>query len=222
MITGFNTDIDHEGRIFHVQTEDMGKDCPIVQSLIYCGGEIIAKKEGPYSDLLEQGSYSEDELLRRMESQHQGMIREIHNGRYDQQAPKPFGHNIITDRSLDEVVLDFLQTNVKLNSIRVELLDEQTLEEGTRPTLRMKVIEEGSEAVVPDAMVIVRLISTEEEPRELFSSTTDEEGFVEAAFEVPILPGADLALSITAQIGEQRAVLQQFVEKADDPSTDGS
>jgi len=220
MITGFNTDVDHEGRIFHVQTEDMGRDNPVVQSLIYCGGEIIAKKEGPYGELLEQEDYSEEAVLRRMEAQHQGMIREIHNGRYDKEAPKPFGHAIITDRSLDEVVLDFLQAHVRLDAIRVELLDEQVLEEGTRPTLRMKVLEEGSEAVVPGADVVVRLVSTEGEPQDLFSSTTDDDGFIEASFDLPALPGADLALVITAEVGEQRAAMRQFVAKARDRSAD--
>ena len=220
MITGFNTDIDHEGRIFHVQTEDNGLDNPVVQSLIYCGGEIIAKKDGPYADLLEREDYSEEELLRRMESQHKTMIREIHNGRYDKEAPKPFGHNIISNRSLDEVVLDFLHSKVRLDAIRLELLDEQLLEEGTRPTLRMKVVEEGTEAAISGAEVVVRLISTENEPRDLFSSATDDDGFIEASFDVPELPGADLALTITAEAGEQRAVLQQFVAKPRSESAD--
>jgi hypothetical protein len=214
MITGFNTDVDREGRIFHVQTEDMGQGYPVVQSLVYCGGEIIDKKEIPYGEFLEQQDYSEGMLLRRMELQHQGMIREIHNGRYDQEAPKPFGHNIISNRSLDEVVLDFLQSNVTLSSIRLELLDDQCLEVGTRPTLRMKVVEEGSEAPVSGAEVVVSLISTEGEPRELFAAATDDDGFVEASFDLPELPGADLALAITAQFGEQRFVLRQFVGQA--------
>jgi len=221
MITGFNTDVDREGRIFHVQTEDMGRDHPVVQSLVYCGGEIIAKRETPYGELLEKEDDPEELLLRRMELQHQGMIREIHNGRYDQEAPKPFGHNIISNRSLDEVVLDFLQTNVRLSAIRLELLDEQCLEEGTRPTLRMKVVEEGSEAAVPGAAVVVRLISTEAEPRDLFASATDDDGFIEASFDVPELPGADLALTITAELGEQRAVLRQFVGKPLNGSAEG-
>jgi len=193
----------------------------VVQSLVYCGGEIIAKREGPYGELLEQDGYSEEAVLRRMEAQHQGMIREIHNGTYDMEAPKPFGHAIISDRSLDEVVLDFLQAHVRLDAIRLELLDEQVLEEGTRPTLRMKVLEEGTEAAVPGAGVIVRLISTEGEPQDLFSSTTDGDGFIEASFDLPVLPGADLALMITAEVGEQRAALRQFVAKPRNLSADG-
>ena len=44
MITGYNTDIEHEGVIYHVQTEDKGLDSPIVLSLVYTGGAILAAK----------------------------------------------------------------------------------------------------------------------------------------------------------------------------------
>ena len=55
MITGFNTDVDHQGRVFHVQTEDKGLQNPVVESLIYCGGEIIASRSESYAELTENG-----------------------------------------------------------------------------------------------------------------------------------------------------------------------
>ena len=213
MITGFNTDVDHQGRIFHVQTEDKGLDNPVVESLIYCGGEIVASKQNPYEDLLTDDGLPEEEIQRRMEDQHQLMIREIFNGKYDTEAPKPFGHNIISDRSLDEVVLDFLHDDLRPEPIRLELIDEQTVLEGTRPTMRLKVLEEGSDVPVPGAAVIVRLISTSGDPCDLFSARTDDEGFVEAAFEIPSMPGEDSALILCAEAGGQNAELRQFVLK---------
>ena len=42
MITGFNTDVKHKNRVFHIQTEDKGEDNPYVESLVYVGGEILA------------------------------------------------------------------------------------------------------------------------------------------------------------------------------------
>ena len=36
------------------------------------------------------------------------MIRDIRNGKFDPDGPKPFGYNIVSNRSLDEVVLDYL------------------------------------------------------------------------------------------------------------------
>ena len=213
MITGFNTDVDHEGRVFHVQTEDKGLDNPVVESLIYCGGEIIASKQNPYEDVT-YGEESADQVIQRlMEEQHKGMIRDIQNGKYDKEAPKPFGHNIITNRGLDEVVLEFLEQNVRLEQIRLELIDEQILHEGTRPTVRLKVVEEGSESPVEGAALQVRLISTEGDPQELFSGASDADGFLEASFEIPSLPGADTALILAAEAGGQRIELRQIVLK---------
>jgi hypothetical protein len=213
MITGFNTDVDHQGRVFHVQTEDKGLENPIVQSLIYCGGEIVASKKDSYAELAESGVYSEDDVLHRMEAQHQGMIREIRNGAYDDEAPLPFGHNIITNRSLNEVVLEFLRQTVPGDPIRLELIDDQVLQEGTRPTLRIKVLDEESDEPIGGAAIVVQLISTSGQPLDLFSSSADAEGYVEASFEVPELPGADSAIVCQASAGGQNAEYRQLVMK---------
>ena len=59
MMTGFNTDVDFEGRIFHVQTEDKGVDNPVVESLVYSGGEIVTSERSSYQDLLQSEEYSD-------------------------------------------------------------------------------------------------------------------------------------------------------------------
>jgi len=112
MITGFNTDIEFEGRVFHVQTEDRGLGNPIVESLVYSGGEIVTSRKNSYVDLVESDGYEEALVLRKMEMQHREMIREIRNGRFSSEEPKPFGHGIVTNRSFDEVVLGFLAENL--------------------------------------------------------------------------------------------------------------
>src|SRR3989442_11198313 len=58
VITGYNTDIKHNERVFHVQTEDKGVDNPIIESLIYMGGKIVASRQYCYATLLREG-YSE-------------------------------------------------------------------------------------------------------------------------------------------------------------------
>ena len=42
MITGFNTDVKHDGSVYHVQTEARGRDNPVLESLVYVGGTIVA------------------------------------------------------------------------------------------------------------------------------------------------------------------------------------
>jgi TonB family protein len=111
MITGFNTDVEYNGRVFHVQTEEKGPSNPIVVSLVYCGGEIITSLEASYVELVETDELEEDEVLERMKRQHQNLIREIRNGKFDP-APMPFGHDLISNRSVDELVLAYLVDSI--------------------------------------------------------------------------------------------------------------
>ena len=80
MITGFNTDIEHDGVIYHVQTEDKGLDSPIILSLVYTGGTILASKRSPYSDLIAEG-FSDELLAERLKRQHRLICAAIHSGR---------------------------------------------------------------------------------------------------------------------------------------------
>ncbi|HEU4768528.1 MAG TPA: hypothetical protein VFS77_14195 [Pyrinomonadaceae bacterium] len=80
MITGFNTDIEHDGVVYHVQTEDKGLDSPIILSLVYSGGTILASKRSPYGDLIEQG-FSDEALAERLKRQHRLICAAIHSGR---------------------------------------------------------------------------------------------------------------------------------------------
>jgi hypothetical protein len=222
MITGFNIDVTHDDRVFHVQTEDKGLDNPQVESLVYSKGEIVDSRQSSYAELLEADNYSEEEVQKRMESQHKAMIRDILNGMYDEGGPKPFGHNIITNRSLDEVVADFLNQDLELDSIRLELIDDQVLTEGTRPTLRLRVIDDDTGTVVSGAKVSVTLVSTVSDPAELFSSPTDDEGLVEAAFDLPSLPGADTAILCQVAGATGKGEVRQMVQKAKTASVGGS
>ncbi|HXU07588.1 MAG TPA: hypothetical protein VN743_01230 [Blastocatellia bacterium] len=82
MITGFNTDVRHQGQLYHVQTEDRGKQNPILESLVYIGGTIIAKKLTSYSDQLDKGA-GEDTINGLLKRQHQVVIAAIKAGRIE-------------------------------------------------------------------------------------------------------------------------------------------
>ena len=82
MITGFNTDIEHDGVTYHVQTEDKGLDAPIILSLVYSGGTILASKRSPYQDLIAEG-FSDELLAERLKRQHRLICAAIHSGRID-------------------------------------------------------------------------------------------------------------------------------------------
>jgi hypothetical protein len=82
VITGFNTDIEHDGVVYHVQTEDKGLDTPIILSLVYAGGTILASKRSPYEDLIAEG-FTDEALAERLKRQHKLICAAIHSGRID-------------------------------------------------------------------------------------------------------------------------------------------
>ena len=81
MITGFNTDIEYQGVTYHVQTEDKGLATPLILSLVYDGGTILAGKRSPYEDLLD--NFDENVLAERLQKQHKLMCAAIRAGRIE-------------------------------------------------------------------------------------------------------------------------------------------
>ncbi|MGI8466967.1 MAG: hypothetical protein ACR2N3_00760, partial [Pyrinomonadaceae bacterium] len=82
MITGFNTDIEYQGVTYHVQTEDKGVKTPLILSLVYNRGTILASKRSPYNDLLD-GEFDEKELTERLQKQHKLICAAIRAGRIE-------------------------------------------------------------------------------------------------------------------------------------------
>lgn len=83
MITGFNTDVKHAERVYHVQTEDRGVANPVVESLVYVGGEILLSKKSPYNDLITGDRVDEKALREMMDLQHRRVIEAVRRGRLD-------------------------------------------------------------------------------------------------------------------------------------------
>lgn len=82
VITGYNTDIEFEGVTYHVQTEDKGVAKPIILSLVYDRGTILASKRLPYDDLL-AGDLDEGVLSARLHRQHKLICAAIGAGRLE-------------------------------------------------------------------------------------------------------------------------------------------
>jgi hypothetical protein len=102
VITGFNTDVKYKGVVYHVQTEDKGTANPLIETLIYKGGEILGSRRLPYADLVQRGD--EPAITKLMEDQHKGMIMEVKRGRFDLTNDR----TVMEDLSLDELVLAYL------------------------------------------------------------------------------------------------------------------
>ena len=82
MITGYNTDVEFDGVVYHVQTEDKGLDTPVILSLVYSGGAILASKRASYDDLVARG-FDETVLAARLQRQHKLICAAVHAGRIE-------------------------------------------------------------------------------------------------------------------------------------------
>ena len=103
MVTGFNTDVKYQGVVYHVQTEDKGPVNPMIETLIYKGGEILGSRRLPYADLL-KGENDEKQIAQMMEDQHKAVMSDVKKGKY---APAS-ENTVVEDLSLDEIVLAYL------------------------------------------------------------------------------------------------------------------
>jgi hypothetical protein len=186
MITGFNQDVTYKGKVYHVQTEDRGRANPVVETLIYVGGEILSSKKSSYEDLLQEG-YDEAKLMARLEQQHRRVVVDIKLGRYAKEPEEAFGQGLVSSKSLDEVILDYLTSETEGEKLAVTIVDQTPPVAGEKAWLQLRVTTEISKTPLPDTPVTVRLTSTSGKTQELFAGLTNGQGLCSASFLVPSL-----------------------------------
>jgi len=83
MVVGFNHNIKHKGRMYHIQTEDSGLENPHIITHLFVGGNILASKKTSYADIV--AAENLPQVVRElMEEQHKEMLRNLINGVYDE------------------------------------------------------------------------------------------------------------------------------------------
>lgn len=105
MLVGYNTNITYKGVTYHVQTEDSGPKNPVIITLLYLKGSIIASKKINYAHLIGDAEL-EKKVEAMMKNQHKSMIKELVSGRYTGEGVDSAIEK--KKRSLDDVVLEFI------------------------------------------------------------------------------------------------------------------
>ncbi|HTT71717.1 MAG TPA: hypothetical protein VMG32_10900 [Anaeromyxobacteraceae bacterium] len=83
MVAGFNHNVKHRGRSYHVQTEDFGLDNPQIVTHLFVGGNILASKKLGYADIAEAEDLAR--VVRElMEEQHKDVLRNLVSGVYEE------------------------------------------------------------------------------------------------------------------------------------------
>jgi hypothetical protein len=77
-VLGYNHNLRHGGRVFHVQTEDSGQGYARMHTHLFYEGTILSSKKQEYDP-----SAPEDAVRTLMQQLHKAMIRELTHGEYD-------------------------------------------------------------------------------------------------------------------------------------------
>ncbi|MGH9366867.1 MAG: hypothetical protein ACRD3M_04235 [Thermoanaerobaculia bacterium] len=220
MITGYNTDVKHRNRVFHVQTEDKGAGNPCVESLVYVGGEILATQRVSYAEMVRSGR--DDQAIQElMEQQHRAMIASIQRGKFDgpdggvrAAPPEPAEAAEVNgeatamapaaaaaaaagqtagDRTLDQVILDYLAAEMSHEQLEVAVSAPGDLVAGKPAQMRLKAQSSVSRQPVAGASVQVRILSTAGRAAVVFQGKTAADGSCAVAFAVPALRDGNAA-----------------------------
>ncbi len=204
MITGYNTDVKHNNRVFHIQTEDKGEGSPYVESLVYVGGEILATRKTSYEDLIRNGR-DDHAVQGLMEQQHRTMIAAIQRGRFDgpngslrvpegmsstPEAEETASGGALEqtsagDRTLDQVILDYLASQMDHDQIDCTFAPVPEFSFGRDASVKLRAQSSLSKQPVAGASVQIRILSTVARPVIVFEGKTGADGSCPLIFRVP-------------------------------------
>lgn len=204
VLTGYNTDIDHNGMTYHVQTEDKGRSNPFVESLVYAAGEILYSRRTPYEDLLPQDAELKA-VANLMERQHRTIVEAIRRGRLEQLSGRQMeiapdadtSVNINVNKtnvvqpsqgpepSLDQVILHYLEAQRTKAHLVLRADGDKELFYGRTASLRIVAVD-SQEGTPQLGVKIVVVFKSTAEPRRLLLAEGET--------------GADGAFSFEAQL----------------------
>jgi hypothetical protein len=222
VLTGYNTDIDFDGVTYHVQTEDRGGGNPLIESLVYVGGEILAARRTEYRNLLEVGA-EKSAIQTLMEHQHRAIVDAIKNGRITVLTEPQVGaesdttvkgrsplqaNTVVADaantlprsqKTLDEVIAEWLAEQQRTERIRIAIEGGADLSLGAAFALAIVVRTTPGDAPVAGAQVFIRFLSTATKPVKLAEGRTDDAGKVSLRGSVPDIERGTALVVVTAQ-----------------------
>jgi len=130
MLVGYNNNVTYKGKVYHVQTEDSGLNNPIIVTLLYFKGTILASKKTNYSHLIGIKDIKKS-VREMMKEQHKAILKELIAGKYpvdgeedekkeEMVCPELLGTNMAEpemkknkDKTLDDILLDYIMQREK-------------------------------------------------------------------------------------------------------------
>ncbi|MBI5644067.1 MAG: hypothetical protein HY954_11415 [Deltaproteobacteria bacterium] len=82
MNLGFNQNVNYNGEVYHVQTEDGGIKNPVITTLLFKGGVILASRKTGYADILRSDKL-EIVINEVMREQHSSILKDLKSGLFN-------------------------------------------------------------------------------------------------------------------------------------------
>lgn len=85
MLIGFNNDVKHRGKTFHIQTEDRGLGSKEIETQVFCSGAILDTRIVSYEELMsvEDRDDRNAQIRKLMQNTHRHLFAYLKRGRYD-------------------------------------------------------------------------------------------------------------------------------------------
>jgi hypothetical protein len=126
-------------------------------------------------------------------------------------VPTPGPRPAMPERTLDQVILEYLTSEADQEQLVLMLEEERDLALGNRATLVLRASSSKSGQPMVGTQVSVRMISTVLEPRVLASGRTDDRGLLTLGFDIPQVNRGTSALIINAVSSIGRAELKHLL-----------
>lgn len=126
-------------------------------------------------------------------------------------SPTPGPRAAMPERTLDQVILEYLTSEADQEQLVLMLEEERDLALGSRATLVMRASSSKSGQPIVGTQVSVRMISTVLEPRVLATGRTDDRGLLTLGFDIPQVNRGTSALIINAVSSIGRAELKHLL-----------
>jgi len=182
VLAGFNEDIRVEGQTYHIQSEDRGDENPILETLIYTGGQILDQVKTSYAELVESGEATTEKVAELLAEQHKDVLRRVRHGEFAPEGRRTLSDFLGEDQPMQQLVAAVLGDGADVAMLELDW-QPATAKHGVIGRLRVRDASSGDP--VPGALVTVHAVGQRISPIKLAEGTTDEFGEVLVASPTP-------------------------------------
>lgn len=195
MIFGFNTDVKHDGTVYHVQSEARESE-RLLQTQVFVRGRCIGKRAISYADKLSKGSFNDQQKEQLLRDQHRMVLDSIRDGKLD---------SVLDKRETPESLAGIKELDLQwVNAESVHA--EQSL------IMRLRVTEGGS--AVPGARLTFRFARPDAAP--FYTQViTDSGGEAEMRLEMHESALPDSSVLVQASYGGRTATRKFRLRKVE-------